>query len=189
MRETSDRNSADVSLLRKIVGILRDPYRLELHYMRGLGSKWCAAHSGHDPLPAHSSPWPHQPGARPVEDRGRKARTQPANRAASTADQRGHRHRRTACQNKNRLVVDAQENLGALTVDPMRLRQILLNLLSNACKFTKEGEVTLRARRVVDGRDWIEFAVADTGIGMTAEQQAKLFEEFTQADSSTARQY
>src|SRR5262245_22584084 len=54
-------------------------------------------------------------------------------------------------QNKNRLVVDAQENIGALTVDPMRLRQILLNLLSNACKFTKEGEVTLRARRVADG--------------------------------------
>jgi signal transduction histidine kinase len=92
-------------------------------------------------------------------------------------------------QNKNRLVVDAQENLGTLTADPMRLRQILLNLLSNACKFTKQGEVALRARRVVDGRDWIEFAVADTGIGMTAEQQAKLFEEFTQADSSTARQY
>ena len=56
-------------------------------------------------------------------------------------------------------------------------------------KFTKEGEVTLRARRVANGRDWIELAVADTGIGMTAEQQAKLFEEFTQADSSTARQY
>ena len=64
-------------------------------------------------------------------------------------------------QNKNRLVVDAQESLGALTVDPMRLRQILLNLLSNACKFTKEGEVKLRARRVADGRDWIELAVAD----------------------------
>jgi signal transduction histidine kinase len=71
----------------------------------------------------------------------------------------------------------------------MRLRQILLNLLSNACKFTKQGEVALRARRVVDGRDWIELFVADTGIGTTPEQQAKLFEEFTQADSSTARQY
>src|SRR5947209_13389943 len=71
----------------------------------------------------------------------------------------------------------------------MRLRQILLNLLSNACKFTKQGEVKLRVKRVVDGRNWIEITVADTGIGMTPEQQAKLFEEFTQADSSTARQY
>ena len=92
-------------------------------------------------------------------------------------------------QNKNRLVVDAQENLGVLTVDPMRLRQILLNLLSNACKFTKQGEVKLQARKVANGGNGIELAVADTGIGMTAEQQAKLFEEFTQADSSTARQY
>src|SRR5262249_996571 len=56
-------------------------------------------------------------------------------------------------------------------------------------KFTKQGEVKLRVKRVVDGRNWIEIAVADTGIGMTPEQQAKLFEEFTQADSSTARQY
>jgi signal transduction histidine kinase len=93
-------------------------------------------------------------------------------------------------QNKNRLVVDAQENLGALTVDPMRLRQILLNLLSNACKFTKEGEVRLRARRLANnGRDWIEFAVADTGIGMTPEQQAKLFEEFSQADATTSQRF
>ncbi|HET9244400.1 MAG TPA: GAF domain-containing protein, partial [Xanthobacteraceae bacterium] len=97
--------------------------------------------------------------------------------------------RQLAEQNKNRLVVEAQEKLGMLTVDPMRLRQILLNLLSNACKFTKQGEVALRVRKVVDGRNWIEFAVADTGIGMTAEQQAKLFEEFTQADSSTAQRY
>src|SRR5262245_51771294 len=92
-------------------------------------------------------------------------------------------------QNKNSLVVDAEGNLGALTVDPMRLRQILLNLLSNACKFTKEGEVRLRARRVANGRDWIELAVADTGIGMTPEQQAKLFEEFTQADATTAQRF
>src|SRR5262249_20051558 len=89
----------------------------------------------------------------------------------------------TAQQNKNRPAVDAQENLGALTLDPLRLRQILLNLLSNACKFTKEGEVRLRARRVANGGSWIEFAISDTGIGMTAEQQAKLFEEFSQADA------
>jgi signal transduction histidine kinase len=87
--------------------------------------------------------------------------------------------RQLAQQNKNRLVVELQENLGTLTVDPMRLRQILLNLLSNACKFTKEGEVALRGRRVHNGLDWIELSVSDTGIGMTAEQQARLFEEFT----------
>src|SRR5262249_30955084 len=97
--------------------------------------------------------------------------------------------RQLAEQNKNRLILDAQENLGQLTVDPMRLRQILLNLLSNACKFTKQGEVKLRAKKVVDGRNWIEIAVADTGIGMTPEQLARLFEEFTQADSATARRY
>src|SRR4051812_33443481 len=96
--------------------------------------------------------------------------------------------RQLAEQNKNRLILDAQENLGALTVDPLRLRQILLNLLSNACKFTKDGEVKLRASRI-NGRDWVELSVSDTGIGMTAEQQAKLFDEFTQADASTAQRF
>jgi adenylate cyclase len=97
--------------------------------------------------------------------------------------------RQLAEKNKNRIVVDADENLGSLVVDPMRLRQILLNLLSNASKFTKQGEVTLRARKVTDGRNWIELAVADTGIGMTAEQTAKLFQEFSQAEASTAKRY
>jgi len=92
-------------------------------------------------------------------------------------------------KNKNRLTVEAQEGLGAITADPLRLKQILLNLLSNACKFTKEGEVALRVRKVADGRDRVELAVADSGIGMTAEQQAKLFQDFTQADSLTARRY
>jgi signal transduction histidine kinase len=53
----------------------------------------------------------------------------------------------------------------------------------------REPQVALKARKVTDGRDWIELAVADTGIGMTVEQQAKLFQEFTQADSLTARRY
>jgi signal transduction histidine kinase/putative methionine-R-sulfoxide reductase with GAF domain len=94
-----------------------------------------------------------------------------------------------ADKNQNRLIVEAQENVGALNADSMRLKQILLNLLSNACKFTKEGEVALRVRKVADERDWVELAVADTGIGLTAEQQAKLFQDFTQADSLTARRY
>jgi signal transduction histidine kinase/DNA-binding response OmpR family regulator len=97
--------------------------------------------------------------------------------------------RQLAEQNKNRLVVECPDNLAPLMVDPLRLRQILFNLLSNACKFTKQGEVALRVKKVLDGRNWIEFAVSDTGIGMTPEQQAKLFEEFTQADSSTARKF
>jgi signal transduction histidine kinase len=89
-------------------------------------------------------------------------------------------------EKKNRLVVEVQENIGALTVDPMRLRQILLNLLSNACKFTKEGEVKLQARR---DTKWVELDVSDTGIGMTAEQQSKMFEEFSQADATTAQRF
>jgi adenylate cyclase len=97
--------------------------------------------------------------------------------------------RQLAEQNGNRLVVEAPADLGALNVDAMRLRQILLNLLSNACKFTKDGEVRLRARRVTDGHDWVELTVSDTGIGMTAEQVAKLFQEFTQADATTAQRY
>src|SRR5262249_2799973 len=92
-------------------------------------------------------------------------------------------------KNKNRLIVEAQENLGALTADSMRLKQILLNLLSNACKFTKEGEVALRVRTVADGRDSVELAVADSGIGVPAVPRAKLFQDFTQADALTARRY
>jgi signal transduction histidine kinase len=94
--------------------------------------------------------------------------------------------RQLAQEKNNRLVVEVEENLGTLTVDPMRLRQILLNLLSNACKFTKEGEVKLQARR---GTEWVELAVFDTGIGMTPEQQARLFEEFSQADATTAQKF
>jgi len=97
--------------------------------------------------------------------------------------------RQLADQNKNRLTAETADDLGSLTVDPMRLRQILFNLLSNACKFTKEGEVKLKARRFIDGRDWIEVSVSDTGIGMTPEQQAKLFEEFSQADRTTAQRF
>jgi signal transduction histidine kinase/CheY-like chemotaxis protein len=98
--------------------------------------------------------------------------------------------RQLAEQNRNRLSVRVPEQLGSLLVDPTRLRQILLNLLSNACKFTKGGDVTLSASRLnVAARSWVELVVADTGIGMTAEQQERLFEDFTQADTSTARRF
>jgi GAF domain-containing protein len=97
--------------------------------------------------------------------------------------------RQLAGQNQNRLVIDAHDDLGATTTDAMRLRQILLNLLSNACKFTKQGDVTLHARRITDGAGWIELSVADTGIGMTPEQQAKVFEEYSQAEATTAQKF
>jgi len=95
-----------------------------------------------------------------------------------------------ADQNKNNLTIDCPRDLPPIEADSLRLRQILLNLLSNACKFTKNGKVTLHvARSVKDAQQFIEFAVIDTGIGMTPEQVGRLFEEFSQADASTARQY
>jgi adenylate cyclase len=93
-------------------------------------------------------------------------------------------------QNKNRLSVNCPGDIPAIEADPLRLRQVLLNLLSNACKFTKDGDIVLRAASTVrDGRRFAELAVSDTGIGMTAEQMARLFEDFSQADATTARQY
>jgi adenylate cyclase len=98
--------------------------------------------------------------------------------------------RSLAEQNKNNLVVQCPNDVDPLYVDALRLRQILLNLLSNACKFTKNGNITLSvAPASADGREWLDFAVSDTGIGMTPEQLDKLFEEFTQGDQSTARRY
>ncbi len=95
-----------------------------------------------------------------------------------------------AAKNGNRLVVECPPNIGAVHSDPTRLRQIILNLLSNACKFTENGSVSLSvARSRADGNDWISMRVDDTGIGMTSEQLGKLFQEFSQADSSTTRKY
>ena len=74
--------------------------------------------------------------------------------------------------------------------DQMRLRQALLNLMSNANKFTDKGTVTIAAQQEHDnGRAWVTLAVADTGIGMTPEQMGKLFQEFSQASSTTASKY
>jgi signal transduction histidine kinase/CheY-like chemotaxis protein len=93
-------------------------------------------------------------------------------------------------KNGNQVVLECPADVGTMRADAMRVRQALLNLASNAGKFTERGLVTVAAaRRRDDGRDWITFAVSDTGIGMTAGQMAKLFEEFTQADASTTRKY
>ena len=93
-------------------------------------------------------------------------------------------------QNNNRLSVECPRDLAPIEADAMRLRQILLNLLSNACKFTKQGDIGLRVAAIEhEGRRWVEFSVTDTGIGMTSEQMSRLFQEFSQADASTARQF
>jgi signal transduction histidine kinase len=88
-------------------------------------------------------------------------------------------------KNRNRLVVEAGDG-GQVRADRTKLRQSLLNLLSNAAKFTQEGTITLRVAR---SEGWIRFAVSDTGIGMTPEQMTRLFKEFSQADASTSRNY
>ena len=95
-----------------------------------------------------------------------------------------------ATKNANQVAVQCDGEIGTLHADQMRLRQALLNLLSNANKFTDHGTITIDTRqREEEGRDWVTISVTDTGIGMTAEQMGKLFQEFSQADASTARKY
>jgi signal transduction histidine kinase len=91
-----------------------------------------------------------------------------------------------AGKHTNQLVLDAEPDLERAVVDPMRLRQVLLNLLSNACKFTERGQVLLIARR--EGEQ-IELSVRDTGIGIEAEQLPHLFQEFHQAGAAKQRKY
>ena len=89
-------------------------------------------------------------------------------------------------RNGNSMVLDIEPGIGVMRSDQVKVRQILFNLLSNACKFTENGTITLGARRV---GDQIEFTVADTGIGMTDEQRDRLFQPFMQADASTTKKY
>jgi PAS domain S-box-containing protein len=90
----------------------------------------------------------------------------------------------------NALVVNCADKVGTIHSDLTKVRQILFNLLSNACKFTRNGTITLTVLRDTnEAGDYIEFQVRDTGIGMTPDQQAKVFEAFTQADNSTTRTY
>ena len=95
-----------------------------------------------------------------------------------------------AVRNGNRLEVECPPGLAAMRSDPLRLRQIILNLLSNACKFTEQGTVSLTvANGMADGQAQVSFTVADNGIGMTPEQAARLFEDFGQVYGSATRKY
>jgi PAS domain S-box-containing protein len=91
---------------------------------------------------------------------------------------------------RNRLELKAAENLPSMFADLTKVRQSLFNLLSNASKFTEDGRISLDVTTEPhDGVPWVVFRVADTGIGMTAEQVSHLFEAFTQADRSTTRKF
>jgi PAS domain S-box-containing protein len=89
-------------------------------------------------------------------------------------------------KNQNTLVVECSDEIGTMHADLTKIRQSLFNLLSNAAKFTENGTITLRILR--EG-DQVVFQIIDTGIGMSEAQQARLFEAFSQADSSTTRKY
>jgi CheY-like chemotaxis protein/anti-sigma regulatory factor (Ser/Thr protein kinase) len=95
-----------------------------------------------------------------------------------------------AAKNSNQLEVRCPDTVGAMRADLTKVRQALFNLLSNACKFTDQGTITLAvAREAIGGHETMVFRVTDTGIGMTPEQLAKLFEAFSQADAATTRKY
>jgi len=89
--------------------------------------------------------------------------------------------------NGNTLHATCQENIPQIETDALKLRQIILNILSNACKFTHDGEITLRV--TYEHHDTLVFTISDTGIGISADDQRKLFKDFVQIDNSSTRQY
>ena len=91
-----------------------------------------------------------------------------------------------ALRNDDTLALDAPETLGTAYHDETRIRQVVINLVGNAIKFTRDGRVTLRGRC---GDDWLEFVVEDTGIGIAPDKIDTIFEPFTQVDASTTRRY
>ena len=95
-----------------------------------------------------------------------------------------------ADKNKNKLSVNFQKDLDVVTADQTRVKQVILNLISNACKFTEDGEITIKVEKKKNkSGDLISISVSDTGIGMTKQQMNRLFNSFVQADSSTTRKY
>ena len=95
-----------------------------------------------------------------------------------------------AAKNSNKIQVQVANEVGAMRADVTKVRQILFNLLSNACKFTDHGVISVHVDQdKVEGHNWVRFRVSDTGIGITAKQRENLFHEFSQADASIARKY
>ncbi len=95
-----------------------------------------------------------------------------------------------ARKNFNTLHVDEQIAGGSLLVDPIRFRQCLLNLLSNACKFTENGTISIRVEhQLMDGKDCVLWRISDTGVGIAPNMLGKLFQTFSQVDSSTTRKF
>jgi len=93
-------------------------------------------------------------------------------------------------KNKNTLTVRCDDEVRTMHADLTKTRQILLNLLSNASKFTRDGTIAVDVRRCMfDGRECVEFSVVDTGVGMTVDQTCKVFDPFTQGDVTTTRKY
>jgi signal transduction histidine kinase/DNA-binding response OmpR family regulator len=95
-----------------------------------------------------------------------------------------------AKKNGNAVVVECPPEIGSMFAEPTRVRQVLFNLLSNACKFTERGTITLAVKRSArDEGDWLSFRVSDTGIGLTHEQIGRLFQAFSQVNPSTGQKY
>jgi signal transduction histidine kinase len=93
-----------------------------------------------------------------------------------------------AQKNGNQLELDCPSNIGTMDADPVRVKQMLINLLSNACKFTEKGKVCLKiSRETIDQQKWLFFNVIDNGIGIDKSQIKRLFEEFTQVDDTSTR--
>jgi len=93
-------------------------------------------------------------------------------------------------KNSNNVRVRMADDVGMMRADATKVRQILFNLMSNACKFTDHGTISLDvSQSAMEGQEWIRFRVKDTGIGISSKQQEKLFQEFTQADATISRRY
>ena len=93
-------------------------------------------------------------------------------------------------KNHNRFELECPVDIGEMTADEKRLRQVLINLVSNAAKFTEKGKITLSVSKTIkNGAKWLEFIVSDTGIGMEQGKLGKIFEEFEQADTSINIKY